>query len=132
MEDLGFYLSNYSAAGCMHWGRHQGCEYVRTRCGRGTDDQSAVFEADPPNRRSQCMGNAVWTRRRDDIVSAKCEGGLNPCTTDAGSGFNGPIGQRTASCNAQCYFTAEAIPPLYYNAGGRVRRGRKRLDSLKD
>ena len=34
MEDLGFYLANYSAADCMLWGYHQGCNYVKTRCGR--------------------------------------------------------------------------------------------------
>eukprot|EP00966_Prymnesium_polylepis_P124583 2881424-Prymnesium_polylepis.1 len=28
MEDLGFYLANYSTAGCMSWGYQQGCEFV--------------------------------------------------------------------------------------------------------
>jgi hypothetical protein len=31
-EDLGFYLGDYTNADCMHWGKKQGCEFVRTRC----------------------------------------------------------------------------------------------------
>jgi hypothetical protein len=37
MEDLGFYVANYSGAECMFWGRGQGCEFVRSRCGRSED-----------------------------------------------------------------------------------------------
>lgn len=40
MEDLGHYLANYSQAGCMHWGRQQGCDFVRTRCAVRRDELS--------------------------------------------------------------------------------------------
>eukprot|EP01043_Picozoa_sp_COSAG02_P085302 COSAG02_NODE_22972_length_734_cov_0.483465_1_plen_198_part_01 len=40
MEDLGLYLANYSQAGCMYWGRQQGCDFVRTRCAVRRDDLS--------------------------------------------------------------------------------------------
>ena len=32
LEDLGFYVANYSAAQPMRWGLHQGCTFVKTRC----------------------------------------------------------------------------------------------------
>lgn len=40
MEDLGLYLANYSVAGCMYWGRQQGCDFVRTRCAVRRDELS--------------------------------------------------------------------------------------------
>ena len=41
MEDLGFYLANYSAAQCMSWGHFQGCGFVSTRCAAISNDQLA-------------------------------------------------------------------------------------------
>ena len=41
MEDLGFYLANYSAAQCMSWGHFQGCGFVTSRCAAIANDQLA-------------------------------------------------------------------------------------------
>jgi len=46
LEDLGFYLGNYSSAQCMYWGKNQGCQFVETRCGtRSTTDSSITLSA---------------------------------------------------------------------------------------
>ena len=42
MEDLGFYLANYTHADCMTWGFKQGCAYVKSRCGTGVHDSSSL------------------------------------------------------------------------------------------
>ena len=50
MEDLGFYLANYSAAECISWGYQQGCAFVTSRCGLMRHDSSAVVAS-----ASQCV-----------------------------------------------------------------------------
>ena len=42
MEDLGFYVGNYSSAACVRWGYRQGCEFVRRRCGVAIDDRCLI------------------------------------------------------------------------------------------
>ena len=32
LEDLGYYLGNYTSAECMYWGKNQGCAFVTSRC----------------------------------------------------------------------------------------------------
>ena len=56
MEDLGFYLANYSAAQCMSWGHFQGCGFVTSRCAAFANDQLAR-----PTTASSCKGNPWWT-----------------------------------------------------------------------
>jgi len=101
MEDLGFYLANYSAADCMNWGHRQGCAYVRSRCGIGRHDASAFLT--PPDH-TQCKGDPYWAQAPDEYLASKCEGGNDPC---GGSGHyarvsrDGVIG---AACDAQCHY----------------------------
>jgi hypothetical protein len=45
MEDLGFYMANYSAAQCMFWGRAQGETFVTSRCGTRRNDLGVRFQA---------------------------------------------------------------------------------------
>mmetsp|Transcript_23863 Transcript_23863/g.47661 ORF Transcript_23863/g.47661 Transcript_23863/m.47661 type:complete len:867 (-) Transcript_23863:457-3057(-) len=99
MEDLGFYLANYSAAGCMSWGYKQGCEFVKTRCGRTFNDQSAT-----PGSSSDCTGDPDWASTlapSASYLASKCKGGLTPCSTITSSGFSSAGG--VLRCNAQCY-----------------------------
>ena len=104
MEDLGHYVANYSAAQCMGWGRAQGCEYVKTRCGVGSHDRSAVFS---PARLSRCQGASFWSTHPDAYLASKCAGGNNPCSTRSERGYETPIampdGSSGARCDAQCY-----------------------------
>ena len=41
MEDTGFYLAQHENAGCLAWGRAQGCAFVSSRCGVRRDDLTA-------------------------------------------------------------------------------------------
>ena len=41
MEDTGFYLAQHENAGCLAWGRAQGCSFVSSRCGVRRDDLTA-------------------------------------------------------------------------------------------
>ena len=46
LEDLGFYLGNYSSAQCMYWGKNQGCAFVTSRCAtRSTTDTSITLSS---------------------------------------------------------------------------------------
>ena len=56
MEDLGFYLANYSAAECLSWGYQQGCAFVTSRCGLMRHDRSALVTSG-----SQCVSRASLT-----------------------------------------------------------------------
>ena len=97
MEDLGYYLGNYSAAQCMAWGRSQGCNYVLTRCGAQIDDRSAM-----PSSAAECEGDPRWGAIPDELLAAKCAGGATPCESTAASGYLvGDDG--VALCNNQCY-----------------------------
>ena len=105
MEDLGFYLANYSAAECMSWGHKQGCSYVRSRCGVGMHDQSHFFT---PARLSQCRGDPYWSSHPDSYLTSKCTSGNDPCSTSQQAGYDGavtlPDGRRGAKCDSQCYY----------------------------
>ena len=97
MEDLGFYLANYSTAQCMAWGHMQGCNFVVTRCGATISDQSAIVE-----NQGQCEGNPNWPYGSDidNLIATKCQGGKDPCGTLDGSGYE--IISLERRCNAQC------------------------------
>ena len=55
MEDLGFYLANYSAAQCISWGYQQGCGFVTSRCGVMLHDYSIDVTS-----AAQCGGDPFW------------------------------------------------------------------------
>lgn len=86
MEDLGFYLANYSAAGCMSWGRQQGCAYVNRRCGVQIHDGSAYVLNDG-NGRDRCSGDPFWGRTSDPYLAARCSRGIDPCDTRGDANF---------------------------------------------
>jgi len=122
MEDLGFYLANYSAAGCMAWGYRQGCEFVTSRCGAypgtGVDP---VTGAEDPRVAWNCGGDPAW-KRPDAYLQQKCRYGADPCGSSAyAGGFNG------TSCDAQCYTGAT---PSALVATGRADCARPRNLSL--
>lgn len=104
LEDLGFYLANYSAAQCMNWGRGQGCEYVRSRCGIGRHDRSATFT---PASAASCRGDPFWSAHVDVYLSSKCASGNDPCSSRADSGYEAIAtstdASRSARCDIQCY-----------------------------
>lgn len=103
MEDLGFYVANYSKAECMTWGYQQGCKYVSSRCGRQINDQSAR----PSDPVTQCRGDSNWAGNFDQYLDDKCEGGNNPCGPSlSDAGFEILNGVRV--CNAQC-FTGDGV-----------------------
>ena len=63
MEDLGFYLGNYTAAGCMAWGHGEGCEFVKYRCAkRGGANSTAAADAE------DCKGSPAWLTKPDAQV----------------------------------------------------------------
>jgi len=95
MEDLGFYLANYSAAECMSWGLNQGCDYVTSRCSVGRDDRSANTSG-----RALCEGDPYWPEHPVEIVTRFCVNANEPCSTIAASGY---IAYPEQVCNAQCY-----------------------------
>ena len=105
MEDLGFYLANYSSADCMRWGRAQGCAYVKTRCGVATNDRSQVLSS---ASKSKCKGDPFWSSTPDRYLAAKCAHGTTPCATTASSGYvaSAPLpgggGSTGPVCDAQC------------------------------
>jgi len=105
MEDLGHYVANYSAAQCMHWGRAQGCDFVKSRCGVLQDERSAVTAS-----AEDCKGDPVWATPYipaiDNYLSAKCARGLTPCDTLSRSGFQ-LMQDGTKVCNAQCHTSLE-------------------------
>lgn len=111
MEDLGFYLANYSHAGCMRWGRGQGCEFVRSRCGSGSHDRSTALSSASS---SKCRGDDQWVAHPDPYLVAKCEYGNDPCSTAGGSGYlasgNLPAGGTGPVCDAQC--SSDPSPPV--------------------
>jgi len=99
MEDLGHYLSNYSKAGCMHWGYKQGCNYVVTRCGSGINDYSNVVASSGECKGPQDEYGSWWERTPDTYLQAKCDGGTTPCAASAG--FLDLL-DGTKRCNAEC------------------------------
>mmetsp|Transcript_16451 Transcript_16451/g.53644 ORF Transcript_16451/g.53644 Transcript_16451/m.53644 type:complete len:944 (+) Transcript_16451:1-2832(+) len=102
MEDLGFYLANYSAVNCMSWGYQQGCGFVLSRCGTYGAGRS-IRLTDDPLLASKCDGDPHWGENPDAYLNQKCQFGVDPCSrsTYAGS-FNG------VQCDVQCY-TGTAI-----------------------
>jgi len=109
MEDLGFYLANYSNAGCMLWGHLQGCAYVTTRCGTMTHASSqmrTVEGSGGQNGRDLCSGDPFWGSHPDSYLTSKCARGNDPCDTTSDAGFalaacpDGTTGCH--ECDAQC------------------------------
>lgn len=92
MEDLGFYVANYSAADCMRWGRGQGCAFVRTRCGTMRDDRSVAVSA-----ASDCVDASLWSSQIFPGEPGKCSS-LQPCA--GGAGLETIDGSQM--CNAMC------------------------------
>jgi hypothetical protein len=103
MEDLGFYLANYSHADCMAWGRKQGCQYVTSRCGIGRHDNSVELSSTSP---SGCMGDPYWSSVSDTYLAQKCVSGTRPCSTQTNAGYEAPFGTGAARCDAQCHYEA--------------------------
>jgi len=108
MEDLGWYVGNYSGAGCMLWGREQGCTFVTTRCGNGTDDSSAATAT-----ADDCQGDAFWGVQVDAYLAEKCGRGLSPwrglspCDSLEKNGFIYSAASGERFCNAQCHTPIE-------------------------
>jgi len=97
LEDLGFYVGNYSAADCIRWGRGQGCDFVTSRCGIVTHDRSVnVTSSD------ECGGDPVWGVQTLSLLSQKCELGADPCSNVADAGFM-VLDNGERVCDAQCY-----------------------------
>ena len=103
MEDLGWYLANYSAAQCMSWGYQQGCDYVKTRCGRGSNDLSEDLKGGRGTK-DDCRGGD-WDKP-NTYLSAKCEKGTNPCFQRSDN-QEAPYNSAGGTCNAQCYTGAD-------------------------
>ena len=84
----------------MAWGYKQGCRYVATRCGEGSNDQSQVATS-----RDQCDGNPQWPTAWDAYLKGKCKGGLDPCkgTGNGAENLADGAGGTELRCNAQCY-----------------------------
>eukprot|EP00966_Prymnesium_polylepis_P089450 2070962-Prymnesium_polylepis.2 len=78
MEDLGFYIANYSAAQCLHWGYQQGCDYVRSRCGQMREVKHA--STGQARKRGDCRGDPFWATHPDEMLAKKCARGNDPCT----------------------------------------------------
>ena len=104
MEDLGFYLANYSEAECMAWGFRMGCGYVTTRCGAAAAP-AKMFLTD--TNEASCRGDPDWgSVAPHGDLSSKCEYGLNPCYS-GGNGYaanviNPETGFLGAECLAMC------------------------------
>ena len=99
LEDLGFYLADYSKADCMQWGRMQGCGFVTSRCGKAVHDQSASLSVAAPTR---CAGPSWWRAYADNYLGAKCQFGFDPCTENSGYSSTGPV------CDQQCVSDPDA------------------------
>ena len=56
MEDIGHYIGVYNKSQCMGWGRNQGCDFVKYRCGKRKDDLSLRF-----GKLEQCKRKYVYT-----------------------------------------------------------------------
>jgi hypothetical protein len=99
MEDLGFYLANYSAAQCLSWGYHQGCAFVTTRCGDMRHDRSEKVASS-----AECRGDPYWRRSLDPYnLDRKCARGADPCSSASDSGYEPISGSSGAGrCDGQC------------------------------
>lgn len=103
MEDLGFYLANYSAVNCMSWGYQQGCGFVKSRCGIYGPGKGVTLVEDPLLA-TKCRGDPHWGENPDAYLNQKCEFGVNPCGRSNYEGtFDG------TECDVQCY-TGTAVP----------------------
>lgn len=98
MEDLGFYLANYSAAGCMAWGYQQGCGFVTSRCGVYPETGVRVTVAEDPHVARHCGGDPAWPAWLDPYLQQKCGYGADPCGSFSYAG-----GFDRDGCDAQCY-----------------------------
>eukprot|EP00967_Tisochrysis_lutea_P117779 scaffold190732_cov22-Tisochrysis_lutea.AAC.2 len=119
MEDLGYYLANYSAVNCMSWGYKQGCQFVVSRCGIYGEGQS-VSVTDDPLIATKCDGDPKWASYQDPYLNQKCEFGVDPCGNSRWGGvFDG------TSCDVQCYTGTEVqrtdctyVPPGEVGSAG--------------
>ena len=89
MEDLGFYVANYSAAQCMNWGRNQGCGFVKSNCRTRIDDMSANV-SDPTS-------NTICSNTFPVHQSAAAD------TTMCAVPKCGKSTIQNNKCNAECY-----------------------------
>jgi len=132
MEDLGFYMGNYTTSECMYWGRNQGCPFVSSRCAVRRDDLSVKFRPAGAGGKNgeQCQrGYKYAGAQKNDILVSACgtdstSGTANTngpmCNrvwpgTKAGTAVNGvaqvycddtatkSLGITSCSCNAECY-----------------------------
>lgn len=102
MEDLGFYLANYTSADCMTWGFKQGCAYVKSRCGTGVHDSSSLMEHGEHSE-TNCRGDPFWAQYQDSYLGDKCADGFAPCLGD-NNGYVPRDGSIKAQCDAQCHW----------------------------
>lgn len=97
LEDLGFYLANYSGADCMSWGYKQGCDFVATRCGQFASPGPLVGSPGDPVPQEQCRGNSHWLAYMDPYLQQKCGFGADPCSSPYEGAFDG------VGCSVQCF-----------------------------
>ena len=95
MEDLGFYIANYSAAQCLHWGFKQGCDYVMSRCSR----MKSVWSV-PAGEVRHCHGDPYWGSHLHPYIEQKCARGNDPCLV---------TGMPSVVCDPQCDFENERV-----------------------
>ena len=112
LEDTGFYLADHSRAGCIAWGRAQGCAFVSSRCGIRRDDLSVSMPAELCAREhptdTRCTEWETSTRlcwSPDAFLATKCADpgcsrGWGTDTSSAAHELVGGIPLRR--CNAEC------------------------------
>ena len=130
MEDLGFYLGNYSSVDCLSWGYKQGCRFVTSRCG-AVDPQLpptafVTTGEDPALSVGTCGGENFWgagytnadgafvTTDPNGFIDGKCYAGNDPCN-------RAPNTFENDRCSLQCYTgTARARDDCSYTPPGTV------------
>ena len=125
MEDLGFYLGNYTAAGCMAWGHGEGCEFVKYRCAkRGGANSTAAADAE------DCKGSPAWLTKPDAQVEAHCIGGIDPCAVAAGGGYDAATGTCSLMCHTEGANACVQVQPEGEVEGSRVSKFLDRVQEV--
>ena len=125
MEDLGFYLGNYTAAGCMAWGHGEGCEFVKYRCAkRGGANSTAAADAE------DCKGSPAWLTKPDAQVEAHCIGGIDPCANAAGGGYDEATGTCSLMCHTEGANACVQVQPEGEVEGSRVSKFLDRVQEV--
>ena len=125
MEDLGFYLGNYTAAGCMAWGHGEGCEFVKYRCAkRGGANSTAAADAE------DCKGSPAWLTKPDAQVEAHCIGGIDPCANAAGGGYDAATGTCSLMCHTEGANACVQVQPEGEVEGSRVSKFLDRVQEV--